>query len=376
MYVAALNSTFILKVKGVLAGDVTTVSIIPNLNEAPFEVDNERNVQLSHAADVSSNGKVLVIGDERGGGLSETRCNTDPSGVLGGMHFFALGTIDGIPKSTGATPANPKKLGSWFNPNPTQLPDVLEDVLPIPRAERGCTVHQFRIGGNGSSSPGPAHPSFDGVSRLGTYRLSFGGYAMGMWIMDFGRRARSDDGIAEDPRSTWGNTLAWHIQPGSDAWSGKEYKGHIYAGDMTRGFDVYQPTIARDPVVAIHKSGPRSGAPGDTFTYRISYQNLGPAASRNARITDLLPDGLRFVAASDGGSYDPDAGTVVWSLGSVPAATADEVTLRVRVRASVPDGTLLTNRARFTGDLTVSPPAGVHVLLVGSGVGVRQVSIL
>lgn len=25
--------------------------------------------------------------------------------------------------------------------------------------------------------------------------------------------------------------------PGADTWSAKEYKGHVYAGDMTRGFD-------------------------------------------------------------------------------------------------------------------------------------------
>ena len=27
--------------------------------------------------------------------------------------------------------------------------------------------------------------------------------------------------------------------PGADTWSAKEYKGHIFAGDMLRGFDVY-----------------------------------------------------------------------------------------------------------------------------------------
>jgi len=27
--------------------------------------------------------------------------------------------------------------------------------------------------------------------------------------------------------------------PGADTWSAKEYKGHVFAGDMLRGFDVY-----------------------------------------------------------------------------------------------------------------------------------------
>lgn len=30
--------------------------------------------------------------------------------------------------------------------------------------------------------------------------------------------------------------------PGAETWSGKEYKGHVYAGDMARGFDVFRIT--------------------------------------------------------------------------------------------------------------------------------------
>lgn len=48
--------------------------------------------------------------------------------------------------------------------------------------------------------------------------------------------------LAEDPRTTWGNTLGWNVMPGADTWSGKEYKGALYAGDILRGFDVYRFT--------------------------------------------------------------------------------------------------------------------------------------
>ncbi len=370
MYVAALNSTFIVGVKNVLAGTVRTKTIIPNLFQEPREVANPYNIQLSHTADVNPGGKLLVINDERGGGLSETSCNTSESGVIGALHIWALKPVTGIARSDGATVSNPKKLGVWFNPNPgldaDELEDEIQDLVPGGRLERGCTVHQSRIGGNGSAGPGPIHPSFDGVSRMGPYRLSYGGYGMGIWVMDFGLRSRDDDGIAEEPRSTWGNTLAWNVQPGADSWSGKEYKGHIYAGDIIRGFDVYRPSVAADPIVAIHKDGPSTAAPGTTLGYRISYQNLGPAASRRASITDALPEGLRFVSASDGGTYDADTRRVSWPLGSVAAGTSDVVTLKVRVGSGVDDGTVITNRARFQGDLTVSPPAGVHFLVVRS----------
>jgi hypothetical protein len=57
--------------------------------------------------------------------------------------------------------------------------------------------------------------------------------------VNFAGPPRSDDGVAEDSRTTWGNTLGWNIMPGADTWSGKEYKGKVGAGDMLRGFDVY-----------------------------------------------------------------------------------------------------------------------------------------
>ena len=28
--------------------------------------------------------------------------------------------------------------------------------------------------------------------------------------------------------------------PGADTWSAKEYEGHIYTGDMLRGFDAFK----------------------------------------------------------------------------------------------------------------------------------------
>jgi hypothetical protein len=97
----------------------------------------------------------------------------------------------------------------------------------------------FRNGGNGSSGPGPAAPGFDGVSSLPGRQLVTAHYGAGVWHVDFSGPSSSTDGIAEAPRSTWGNTLGWNVMPGADTWSAKEYKGFVYAGDMARGFDVY-----------------------------------------------------------------------------------------------------------------------------------------
>jgi LVIVD repeat-containing protein len=240
MYVAAVNLTAIVDVRNVLAGQVSLVKVIPNLNTSGG-LANPENIDISHQADVSADGKILLITDERGGGLSNTACNEDASGVIGAGHFWALKPVKGRPQTVGATPANPVKLGIWIYPNPGLAVDALEPVLAgLGRTERGCTIHVFRFGGNGTAGPGPIDSSFGGVSGLPTSQLTTAHYGAGVWHLSFTGPSSSTDGVPEDPRSTWGNTLGWNVMPGADTWSAKEYKGFIYAGDMTRGFDVYR----------------------------------------------------------------------------------------------------------------------------------------
>lgn len=376
MYVAALNSTFIVDVSGVLNGAVRTISIIPNISEGPLPgqtraIDNPRNIELSHQVDLAPTAGMLVIADERGGGVNETRCNTQPFGVIGGLHFWAFRAITGIPQTAGASLSTPKKVGVYFNPNPGLAGLPLGPDLPG-RAERGCTVHVFRIGGNGTASPGPIHPAFDGVSRLDPRTLSTAWYGAGVWTMSFAGPPSSSDGVAEYSLTTWGNTIGWNVQPGADTWSAKEYKGFIYAGDILRGFDVYTcggsgcPTAPRDPAVLLTKTGPETVRKGTFWNYTISYRNAGPAASQNARIVDLLPPEVVFVSATNGGVYSSATRKVTYSLGTVPAGASGSVTLRVRLQgtSSVPTGAAIVNRAEFSGDLTVSPPTAVWTSVV------------
>ena len=143
MYAASPGSgTYIVDVSNIFERDATTIAFIPN-NTEPGGTANPRNLTTSHQADVSSDGRVLVFTDERGGGTSNTECNTDPHGIIGGMHFWNV-----------SSPAIPTRMGSWFYPNPTLAVDPLAPALAgLGRTERGCTIHVFRNGGNGSVSP-------------------------------------------------------------------------------------------------------------------------------------------------------------------------------------------------------------------------------
>jgi hypothetical protein len=268
MFVAAINGTFIVDVSRLPGGAsctpnphpagavcepvrVPVLAYIPNVTGQ--EASTSEKIEISHQADVTPDEKILVVSDEKGGGTSNTDCNSQPnnqaSGRLGGLHFYALAELPGVPRSKGASISNPRKIGFYVYPNPAVGPDPAQDVLDafnarqalngLPRLERGCTVHVFRIGGNGTASPGPAAPGFDGVSRLPSRQLVTGWYGAGTWHVDFSRPPSNTDGIAEDSRTTWGNTLGWNIMPGADTWSSKEYKGTIATGDMLRGFDTF-----------------------------------------------------------------------------------------------------------------------------------------
>ncbi|MDX6423908.1 MAG: hypothetical protein QOI67_1379 [Gaiellaceae bacterium] len=238
-YVAAIKSTFIVDVSKALNGGFKTLAIIPNVSEPG--ADASHNITISHQADVTPDGKILIVSDEEGGGLSNTDCNTTPNGLVGALHFWALAPLQGLKQTAGASASSPKKFGVFVNPRPPIGPDPLSGILAtLPRAERACTVHVFRIGGNGTSSPGEIVRGDGGVSTLPTRQLTTAWYGAGVWWVDFSGPPRSDDGIAEDARTTWGNTLGWSVMPGADTWSAKEYKGHVYAGDILRGFDVYR----------------------------------------------------------------------------------------------------------------------------------------
>jgi hypothetical protein len=229
LYSAGLDSTRILDVTDIANQAATVKAVVPNAATAEQGADGQV-IQLSHQSDTSSDGRVLVITDEAGGGITETRCNEGPSGKIGAAHFW---NVEGAPR----------KLGSWLYPNPLLTLDPLAPALStIGRTERACTIHVFRNGGNGSAGPGEVAPGFDGVSRLPGRQFVTGHYGAGTWWVDFSGPSSSTDGIAEDSRSTWGNTLGWNVMPGAETWSAKEYKGFVYTGDMTRGFDVFSFT--------------------------------------------------------------------------------------------------------------------------------------
>ena len=341
LYSAGLDSTRILDVTDIYNRDATIKATIPNAASVEQGADGQV-IQLSHQSDTSSDGKVLVITDEAGGGITETRCNQGASGKIGAAHFW---NVEGTPR----------KLGSWLYPNPLLTVDPLGPTLAtIGRTERACTIHVFRNGGNGTGGPGEVAPGFDGVSRLPGRQFVTAHYGAGTWWVDFSGPSSSADGIAEDSRSTWGNTLGWNVMPGAETWSAKEYKGFVYTGDMARGFDVFSFTKCDGAGCLVRPTNtPGRAKGGGQSPGELAELSILSGASKGGKATFGLD--VAYVT----GQAAP-AGTVTFN---------DKLSGRKLSSTSIESLTIAGAKASITGRATVDGVPGISFFAEVEDVG-------
>lgn len=83
------------------------------------------------------------------------------------------------------------------------------------------------------------------------------------------------------------------------------------------------------PQVDLAVTGPRLRYLDRHATYVFKITNPGSASANNVTISDQIPQGFKFVTASDGGRHDFTTRTVSWFLGDLPPGQSREVTLEV-----------------------------------------------
>lgn len=121
------------------------------------------------------------------------------------------------------------------------------------------------------------------------------------------------------------------------------------------------PVLTIGPLVSIAKVADHLvHGIGTDAQYTLTVSNTGTVDAADAVVTDILPAGLTFVSASDGGTYDTDSRTITWTGLTVPAGGATSVTMIATVGADQA-GQTIVNPAGVTipgcETACVAPPA-------------------
>jgi uncharacterized repeat protein (TIGR01451 family) len=84
------------------------------------------------------------------------------------------------------------------------------------------------------------------------------------------------------------------------------------------------------PRLDLQLVGPGLRYLGRKALFALKVSNLGDASATNVTISDLVPDGFKVLAASDGGRHDFQAHTVSWFLGEIKPGATHEVKVEVQ----------------------------------------------
>ncbi|MEM7465608.1 MAG: isopeptide-forming domain-containing fimbrial protein [Pseudomonadota bacterium] len=144
-------------------------------------------------------------------------------------------------------------------------------------------------------------------------------------------------------------TVDYDTQPGTDP------------NERDRDDDVLEQVTLVGADLAIDKDNAAFAlVPGLTSTYTLTITNNGTDVATGVTITDTLPLGLTFNAASDGGAETaPGSGIIVWNaLPDIPIGGSIMVSLTVDVTDPVPFGVVdYQNNAVVSHDDTEPTPA-------------------
>ena len=92
----------------------------------------------------------------------------------------------------------------------------------------------------------------------------------------------------------------------------------VTVGDKTSSVDIAVPEI-----ITVKEVNSSDIHIGDEITYTITVSNSGKINATNVVIRDILPEGLKFINASNGGVYDPVTGIITWILNITANSTVD-----------------------------------------------------
>lgn len=153
-------------------------------------------------------------------------------------------------------------------------------------------------------------------------------------------------------------SVSFTVQVASPLANGTQIQNTTYAVDSSEtppspGPPVQTP-VTSAPLLTISKTdAPDPVLAGQLITYTLVYANTGTDTATGVVITDTIPVDTTFDSATGGGVFG--GGVVTWAIGNVPAGGSGSVILRVRVSATIANGTVIHNNT-YAIDCNETPP--------------------
>ncbi|MDY7077395.1 MAG: hypothetical protein SXV54_10780, partial [Chloroflexota bacterium] len=134
---------------------------------------------------------------------------------------------------------------------------------------------------------------------------------------------------------------------------------HAYSGALFNPTDEAVVTIS--PLNLIKSVSDVEAGIGDTLVYTLSYANLSDSVTfTDVMLHDAIPiQYVTFDAASDGGAYSGDSGTITWALGELAPETSGAVTFTVTVNNFVGNGTVIENAGDVSSNQTAKASSNI-----------------
>ncbi|HOX86452.1 MAG TPA: SdrD B-like domain-containing protein [bacterium] len=121
------------------------------------------------------------------------------------------------------------------------------------------------------------------------------------------------------------------------------WRQNIFLGDLNQiiiyGKPFFDNWYALPHLTLSKDDGVEQVRAGETHSYNLRLTNTGNGISYNTRVSDVLPAGIDFVAADNGGVYDELTRTVTWELGMLESGAVMDLLLTYLVTAG-PDQTI------------------------------------
>lgn len=188
--------------------------------------------------------------------------------------------------------------------------------------------------------------------------------------------------IATSPADGDSGTVAWTFNPGATVaaggtgtltfWAAVPSVEGTYSNNVTAvTTDGDWTTLVADPVdigvgspqLTISKAASSySVEANDTVTYTITYSNDSPVSTTGVVVTDVLPGGLVFVSASDGGTYAAGTRTITWNVPDL-ASLEGPYTLTYDVTVDKSASVATTNSAAIDSNETSPAQADVTIFV-------------